>query len=235
MRYKVVGMDPDYVINMDQTPIPHSYHALHTLEKKGVKTVHARSSTADKKHATLAATVSGSGKLLHPMLIFKGKAGGQIEKNEFKTYPQECIYTCQPKAWIDESMMILWINEVLIPWKHTKDPTIVPLLILDAYRIHMMGIIVNHIHALGIEVQHLPGSCMYLCQSVGVGVNKPIKKEMTTQREDLMTEGDEMTAGVANKPTRKLLTEWIVGAYKNVSKEVGRNAWKKNGFEWVVG
>ena len=132
---------------------------------------------------------------------------------------------------MDESMMILWINEVLIPWKNTKDPTIVPLLILDAYLINMIGSIVNRIQALGIEVQHIPGSCTYLCQSVGVGVNKPIKKEMTTQREDLMTEGDEMTAGVAKEPTRKLLAEWIVEAYKNVSKEVGRNVWKKKGFK----
>jgi len=33
MRNKVAGMDPDCVINMDQTPIPYSYHALHTIEE----------------------------------------------------------------------------------------------------------------------------------------------------------------------------------------------------------
>jgi hypothetical protein len=102
------------------------------------------------------------------MLIFKGKTGGRIEKKEFKTYPQECIYACQQKAWMDESMMIVWINEVLIPWKNTINPTIVPLLILDAYRVHMMGSIVNRIQALGIEVQHIPGDCMYFCQPVDV-------------------------------------------------------------------
>ena len=40
-----------------------------------------------------------------------------------------------------------------------------------------------------------------------------------------------MDAGVAKEPTRKLLAEWIVGAYKNISEETGRNAWKKKGFE----
>ena len=49
MRNKVMGMDLDYVINMDQTPIPYSYHSLCTLEKKGVRTVHVQSSTADTK------------------------------------------------------------------------------------------------------------------------------------------------------------------------------------------
>ena len=32
------------------------------------------------------------------------------------------------------------------------------------------------IQALGIEVQHIPDGCTYLCQSVDVGVNKPIEK-----------------------------------------------------------
>jgi hypothetical protein len=45
----------------------------------------------------------------------------------------------------------------------------------------MMGSIVNRIQALGIEVQHIPGGCTYLYQPVDVGVNKPIKKEMTIQ------------------------------------------------------
>jgi hypothetical protein len=234
MRNKVTGMDLDHVINMDQTPIPYSYHSSRTLEKKGVRTVHVQSSTADTKRATLAATVTASGKLLRPMLIFKGKTCGRIEKNEFKTYSQECIYACQQKAWMDESMMIVWINKVLIPWKNTINPTIVPLLILDAYRVHMMGSIVNRIQALGIEVQHIPGGCTYLCQPVDVGVNKSIKKEMTTQWEDWMTEGEGMTAGVAKEPTRKLLAEWIVGAYKNISEEMGHNAWKNKGFEWVA-
>jgi hypothetical protein len=69
---------------------------------------------------------------------------------------------------MDESMMIVWINKVLIPWKNTIDPTIVPLLILDAYRIHMMGSIVIRIQAHGIEVQHIPGGYTYLCQPVDV-------------------------------------------------------------------
>jgi hypothetical protein len=120
------------------------------------------------------------------MLIFKGKAGGQIEKKEFKTYPQECIYTCQPKAWMDKSLMNLRIDEILIPWKNTKDPIIVPLLILDAHCIHTMGSIVNRIQVLGIKVQHLHGGYTYLSQPVDIGVNKPIKKVMTIQWEDWM-------------------------------------------------
>jgi hypothetical protein len=57
MRNKVVVMDPNCVIQLDWTPIPYLYHASHTLEEWGVKTVHVRSLTTDMKCTTLAATV----------------------------------------------------------------------------------------------------------------------------------------------------------------------------------
>ena len=125
-----------------------------------------------------------SGKLLTPFLIFKGKTDGRIASKELQTYPNECIYACQEKAWMDEAMMNVWIDLVLIPWKNERDPDVVPLLVLDAYRVHMMGSIVNRIQALGIEVQHIPAGCTYLCQPVDVGINRPIKKEMIYQWEE---------------------------------------------------
>ena len=99
----------------------------------------------------LAATVTASGKLLKPMLIFKGQAHGRIERSEFQTYPDNCIYAMQPKAWMDEKIMHKWIDDVLIPWKQSRNPDIVPLLVLDAYRVHMMGSILNRIQSLGMR------------------------------------------------------------------------------------
>ncbi len=132
MRQKVLGMDPDDIINMDQTPVPYSFPSNRTLDKKGSKTINVRTSTSDTKRATLAATVTASGKLLTPFLIFKGKTDGRIASKELQTYPNECIYACQEKAWMDEAMMNVWIDLVLIPWKNAWDPDVVPLLVLDA-------------------------------------------------------------------------------------------------------
>ena len=42
----------------------------------GKKTVHIRKSTNDMKRATLALTVTASGKMIQPMLIFKGTVNG---------------------------------------------------------------------------------------------------------------------------------------------------------------
>jgi hypothetical protein len=44
---------------------------------------------------------------------------------------------------MDEDILNKWIDLVLIPWKNSNAPGVVPILILDAYHVHMIGTIVN--------------------------------------------------------------------------------------------
>ena len=53
MRNKVGGMNPDHVINMDQTPIPFTFLLNFAWDMKGLQTVHVDSSTWDKMRAML--------------------------------------------------------------------------------------------------------------------------------------------------------------------------------------
>jgi hypothetical protein len=133
---------------------------------------------------------------------------------------------------MDEKTVNLWIDLVLIPWRNTRKLGVVPLLILDAYRVHVMGSIVNWIQSLRIKVQHIPGGCTWLCQPVDIGVNYPIKREVTEQWEKWMLDGGGVVDGVAKEPSQKLVAEWIIRMYKNISVEIGKNAWKKRGYEW---
>jgi hypothetical protein len=65
---------------------------------------------------------------------------------------------------MDEGVMIAWINKVLKPYIANAPEDIIPLLILDSYRCHMMGSVVQRIQELGIEVRHIPRR-MYLTLS----------------------------------------------------------------------
>jgi hypothetical protein len=118
---------------MDKTPIPYSYHSNKTLDMKGKKTIHARALRMDTMHVTLADTVTASGKVLSPFLIFKGKPSGCIAMREFSNYPNAGKYA--------------WIDVVLKPWKDDRDSNNQspepPIIILDAYCIHQMGSVVN--------------------------------------------------------------------------------------------
>ena len=74
--------------------------------------------------------------------------------------------------------MLIRVEKVLKPYIESAPEGIVPLLLLDSYRCHVMASVVNEIQDLGVEVEHIPGSCMYLCQLVDIGINKPYKKHM---------------------------------------------------------
>jgi hypothetical protein len=162
---------PDYIINMDQTPVPFTFNAKRTLELIGKTTIHIRKSTNDTKRVTCALSATASGHLLTPMLIFKGTPGGQIKKTEFLSFPDDMLYACQENAWMDEQCMLQWVEKVLKPYVDKAPSGIVSLLFLDSYQCHMMGSIVEAIQELGVEVEHIPGGCTFLCQPIDIGVN----------------------------------------------------------------
>ena len=75
------------------------------------------------------------------------------------------------------------MEKVLKPYVESAPEGIVPLLLLDSYHCHVMASVVNEIQDLGVEGEHIPGSCTYLCQLVDIGINKPYKKHMRQQWE----------------------------------------------------
>ena len=127
----------DYVLNMDQTPVPFSYDPKSTLELVGRRTVHVRKSTSDTKHTTLPLTVTASGKALLPLIVLKGKPNGRIVMREFPSYPEGLEYAWQDNAWMDERVMLLWVEKVLKPYVEAAPDGIIPILFLDSHRCHV--------------------------------------------------------------------------------------------------
>ena len=64
--------DEDYIINMDQTPVPFSYDPKKPIEVVGRRTFHIRKLTCNTKRATCSLTVTASGKMMTPLFVFKG-------------------------------------------------------------------------------------------------------------------------------------------------------------------
>ncbi len=81
----------------------------------------------------MAVTITGDGMVLPSMIIFKGRHGGRIARLEFATYPAGHHCCCQEAAWMDEQVMLTWVEEVLAPYAAMALEDIVPLLILDSY------------------------------------------------------------------------------------------------------
>jgi hypothetical protein len=150
--------DLRFVINMDQTLVYFAMNTKQTLKVIGKKTIHVRTSTNDNKRATVAVTITANGTVLPSMVIFKGKPNGRITKMEFATYPVPHRYCCQENAWMDEVVMLAWVEDILRPYVETAPDDVIPLLILDSYQCHMMGMVVQRIQELRVEVKHIPGA-----------------------------------------------------------------------------
>jgi len=224
----------DFILNMDQMPIPFSYNRKKTLEVVGQRTIHVRKSTSDTKRATFAMTVTASGKVLQPVLVFKGKPKGRIVQKELTNFPKDILYQCQENAWMDESVMLFWVENVLRPYVEKAPENIVPILFLDSYRCHMMASVVEAIQDMGVEVEHIPGGCTSLCQPVDIGVNRPFKTRIRDQWELWMIH-EGVVHGTTSPPTRLDITNWAIIAKNGLCEEMVKNAWRHGEYAFFLG
>jgi hypothetical protein len=200
------------------------------------KTVSIRTTPEDNKHATVAVTIAADGMLLPSMVVFKGSPTGRIATREFSSYPTTSRYRCQANAWMDEAVMVAWVDEVLAPYTATVPDDVIPLLILNSYQCHMMALVVQRIQELGVEVKHIPGGCTSLCQPVDVGFNKPFKDRLRqTWLSWMIAEG--VIHGTTSTPKRLDVATWVASAMAEMKREGGiiRNVWSKTGYNWFGG
>ena len=218
---------------MDQTPVFFSMHSKKTLEKIGVRTVAVLTSTNDTRRVTVAATITASGEQLTPMVIFKGSPTGRIAKDEIQQYDHTAIYDVQKNAWMDERVMLRWVDEVIKPYVATAPDDVIPVLLLDSYRCHIMASVVNKITDLGVEVIHIPGGCTGLVQPLDVGYNRPFKVRIRRKWQEWMMETVEQI-GVVKAPHWEDVSAWIAESYWDLDRKTKtiKNAWLKNGYEW---
>jgi hypothetical protein len=188
--------------------------------------------TNGTKRATVAVTIAADGMLLPSMVVFKGQPKGRITRTEFSSYPTTNMYRCQANAWMDEAVMVAWVDKVLVPYVATAPDNVVSLLILDSYQCHMMASVVQMIQELGVGVKHIPGGCTSLCQPVDVGFHKPFKDRVRqTWQSWMIAEG--VVHSTPSLPTRLDVATWVANAMAEMKREGGiiRNAWRKTGYE----
>jgi hypothetical protein len=125
-RLVEAGRDQRFIINMDQTPVFFSMTPKTTLQVRGSKTVSVRVSSDSTKRITVAVTVTASGSMLPPYLTFNAKPSGRVERG-LVNFPTGAHYAVQQNAWMDERVMLLWVNEVLEPYVKTAPDGVRPL------------------------------------------------------------------------------------------------------------
>ena len=225
--------DNRFVLNMDQTPIFFDMSSGRTLSQTGERTVNGRTSSSSTLRVTVAVTLTASGEMLKNLIVFKGKPGARIETREFPTFPDQNLYVCQERAWMDERVMRIWVRLVLKPHIEQAPEGVQPIILLDSYRCHMMASIVNAIQDLGVRIENIPGGCTGLCQPVDIGIGKPLKARARQLWEEWMiSEG--VGNAVSRPPSRLLLSTWITDSAERIrqSPTIIKNSWRHSEYSY---
>ena len=100
---------------MGETPAFFDMVSSKSICKTGSKECIVRTSGSEKKHVAIVLSATADGKMLPPRIIFKGKTTKTIEKPRV---PDGFIFKTQAKAWMDEELMHVWLEDIWL--KHTK-------------------------------------------------------------------------------------------------------------------
>lgn len=102
---------------------------------------------------------------------------------------------------------------------------VIPVLLLDQYKCHLMESVVHRIEDLGVQVEHIPAGVTSLCQPVDVGVNKPLKNYVRREWENYMIDKGLRTI-VTKPPDRFVFSQWIIDSQAILPREVIKNSWR---------
>lgn len=220
---------------MDQTPYNPKDTPSRTLNARGDRTVTTKTMKTSVDRISCLLTVCADGTKLKPMLVYKAKPGGTIER-EIRSFPKDLIYTVQENAWTDERVMLQWVDRVLKPYVQDAPAGIVPYLLLDKYRCHYQGSVAKAIEDCGVEWDIIPGGCTGLVQPIDVGIGKPFKNRMRYKWEEWMMDQydneDGTTDRVSSADARQYIANWAKESWDRIPNDVVYNSWRHKPFSY---
>jgi hypothetical protein len=225
---RTFNFSPDDMVNIDETNIDFDVKSGETYEHAGVRNV-PLVTTASSMRCTVLLGVTKSGIKLKPLVIFKGKPGGRIHREwdnptPGNEYPDDCLYMVQAKAWVDKAIFDDWISLI---WTEFAAQRPQSYLIMDQFKVHMMGEFIKRIQQCGSEVDFVPAGYTGRLQVLDVSVNKPFKDHMRAEYETWMAIPNIEEGFHPKKVSRLLVARWISSAWANITVLSITNGWRR--------
>jgi hypothetical protein len=135
---QTMKVPPNAVVNIDETNVDYDMSPTSTLNRRGGRTVSVLG-TGSSGRATVLLGVSLTGEKLPPFIVFAGKRSGRVIREVTgdvlaRGFPAEVVMSVQAKAWMDEELMLEWIDRVWNPWIMTRNPNY-SILIMDSFKV----------------------------------------------------------------------------------------------------
>ena len=233
-KYDINDNEIGRLVNCDETPIYMEMVTDKTIEIKGAKDIEVATFGGEKVRISLILSCAADGTKLAPILIFKAKNEGNLEKslNKIPIVKSGKIFCyCQPNAWCDNDIFIKWLKFIYLPYQNyvIKKKC---LLILDKAPSHCSEETIDFMNKNEIKRIFIPGGLTRKLQPLDIAVNKPFKDNLKKCYTQYQLENYNNT--ITNKQAkvdRKKIVEWVNGIWdKEIDNGVICNGFKKTGI-----
>lgn len=219
---KEKNFSPKEIINMDEVPLCFDCPPNYTVDSRGKESISITTTGHEKSAFTVVLSCAADGTKFPPMIIFKRIT---IPKENF---PKGVEVRAVEKGWMNEDMMISWINTVYRKRKGTFfNPA--ALLIMDSMRAHRIEKVKRECKSSKAELAIIPGGLTKILQPLDVGVNKSFKSKVRNLWERWMEEGQHSytKSGKMRRASYADVCEWVKEAWDEVSEKTIKKAFKK--------
>ncbi|GFS75306.1 pogo transposable element with KRAB domain [Trichonephila clavipes] len=163
-----------HIGNMDETPVTFGMIGNKTIDMKGTKTIHKKTTRHKKSHFTVVLSCLADDTKLKPMVIFKRKT---VPKSNFT---KSIFIHVHDKGWMDENGVKLWIKNI---WQ--RHPGVIrnlqSLLVWDMFRSYLTDNTKKLLTECNTDIAVIPGGLKSLVQPLDVCINKPFKQNLKRQ------------------------------------------------------
>ena len=238
----------EMIVNFDQTGIKLVPCSEYTYAQRGTTCVKAKGSS-DKRQITAVLAASKSGEKLGAQLIYEGGTERSLPKLHEEYVPQDYHMTVSDSHWSTEKTMLEYEEYVLRPyfqWTRARlslPETAKGLILLDVYKVHQMGSVIQALKDCHLVVKFIPGSMTSKCQPMDLTVNKSLKADLRNSftswyAEEItkaMDSGAEMATvakavSLAMSKVKPLATKWFVHAWDSITEDTIRAGFTEAGI-----
>ena len=202
---------------MDETPVFFDMVQEKSLVQKGQKSVTIRTSASENRHVTVALTVAVDVFILPPMIIFRDKTNQTIKDVEA---PEGFVIVTQEKAWMDESLMFIWFDQVWKSYAEKKQKELDfnrSLMVYDAFKAHKTDEMKAVLSINSTDLIMVPPGCTSKCHPLDVCIYKHFKGVLRNCWEDyvadivtnLSEEEQNSEKFKLPSPSRQAIVNWV--------------------------
>ncbi|GES78483.1 pogo transposable element with KRAB domain [Rhizophagus clarus] len=213
-----------FMKRFDETPVWSDMVGNMTVNNKGDKTVHIRTTGNDKNHFTVVLTCSADGTKYPPICIFKGK---QLPQGE--VIPKGVICWFQDNGWMTSDLMKNYIDflfRIQMSENLSKESAMI---VYDSFRGHLKKSVKIKFKQHNFHLAVIPAGLTSVCQPLDVSINKPFKDNLRKEWHEWMSRGGSGVTAAGNLKRARIsnVYGWVKRSWDAVSDQIIFNSFKK--------